>query len=238
MALMNMRLILIPAILVSTAVCCDTTLAQLTGGNSGTGGTGANGSTGMSGQTTTTTGFASQLLTGQTTTTTGSTGTGGSTGTTAGNGTTGATAAETGPTGFIGANATDTFIGGAREATDQQMADRQFQAFLQEAIAPSNQSQQTGTPRAIRTTMKINFGFPTASAAQQSGKLANANSLSLLRYISTRPELSGVNVSLASDGTAVLTGLAPSTESARLAANLIRQQPGVRRLNNQIAVAR
>lgn len=213
-----MRLTLIPAMLILAVVWSGTAFAQSSGGTSGTGGTDTTGTSGAN-----TAGITTQLLTGETT---GATGTTGTTGT------------ETETTGFVGGNATETFIGGAREATEQQNMDRQFQAFMQEAIAPSNQSQQSGTPREIRTTMRIGFNFPSASAAQQSGKLANANSLSLARFTSTRPEFSSVNINLASDGTAILTGLSPSTESSRLAANLIRLQPGVRKVNNQIAVAR
>jgi hypothetical protein len=115
---------------------------------------------------------------------------------------------------------------------------RQFQAFQNMQITPGTQSTQSSTPRQIRTTMSIGFSFPTASAAQASGRLANANSLSLSRYISARPEFSNIDVSLASDGTAVLTGLSSSTETSRLAANLIRHQPGVRKVNNQITVNR
>ena len=244
---MKMRLTVIPAMLIVAAVCSGTALAQSSGGSFGGGTTGSTGSTassGTSGSTglagLTTSGFSSQLATGMTTGSTGTTGTTGSTGTTGGGGTTGGAAGTTGNAaapGFVGANATQTFVGGAREATSQQNTNRQFQQFMQEAIASSSQSQQSGTPREIRTTMRIGFSFPTASAAQQSGRLANANALTFTRFTSTRPEFSGINVSLANDGTAVLTGFSPSTETSRLAANLIRLQPGVRNVKNEVAVA-
>lgn len=38
------------------------------------------------------------------------------------------------------------------------------------------------------------------------------------------------------DGVAVLTGSATSVETRRLAANLMRLQPGVRKVDNQIVV--
>jgi len=41
---------------------------------------------------------------------------------------------------------------------------------------------------------------------------------------------------MTSQGVAVLTGSTLSTESKRLAANLIRLQPGVRKVDNQVAV--
>ena len=138
---------------------------------------------------------------------------------------------------FIGSNAAEAFVGGAREATGQQSTNRQFQAFQDNQTASSAETQQTGTPREIRTVLAISFNYPTALMAQQTGRLASANSLSLVRFSSTRPELSGINVSLTSQGTAILTGALPTVESRRLAANLIRLQPGVRKVENQIAVA-
>ena len=142
------------------------------------------------------------------------------------------TAAET----FIGGNATQAFVGGAREATGQQSTNRQFQAFQAAQTQANTQSQQSGTPREVRTVLRIGFNFPTASAAQQTGSLASANSLSLSRFSQHRPELAGVNVRLNGDGIAVLTGSLPTIESSRLAANLMRIQPGVRKIDNQIAV--
>lgn len=113
---------------------------------------------------------------------------------------------------------------------------RQFQAFQAAQTQANTQSQQTGTPREVRTVLRIGFNFPTASVAQQTGSLASANSLSLRRFSQNRPELAGVNVNLTGDGTAVLTGSLPTTDSSRLAANLMRIQPGVRKVDNQIAV--
>lgn len=139
---------------------------------------------------------------------------------------------------FIGGNATQAFVGGAREATNQQSMNRQFQAFQAAQTTTNNQSQQTGTPRQIRSVLRMGFPFPERSALQQSGRLASANSVSLSRFSLSRPELSGVDVNLNSEGVAVLTGTLPSMESSRLAANLVRLQPGVRKIDNQILVSR
>jgi hypothetical protein len=156
--------------------------------------------------------------------------------------TTSSTTGTTGTTGnaaqqFIGGNATESFVGGAREATDQQGMNRQFQAFQTTETTTNSQSQQTGTPRKVRTVLSIGFQFPAAAEIQRSGRLASANSLSLSRFTSSKPEFSSVSVNLTGDGVAILTGTSPTTESSRLAANLIRLQPGVRKVNNQIAVA-
>ena len=152
--------------------------------------------------------------------------------------TTGAAAAtpSTAAQSFIGGNASQGFIGGGLQGT-QQNANRQFQAIQNTQSQFGSQGQQTGTPRSVRTTMSIGFSFPTATIAQSSGRLAGANSLSFARFTSSRPEFSGITVAMTSQGVAVLTGSTVSTESKRLAANLMRLQPGVRKVQNQIAVS-
>ena len=140
-------------------------------------------------------------------------------------------------TGFVGGNASQAFVGGAREATNQQANNRQFGAFQDTQNSSNTQSSQSGTPRSIRTAMRIAFAAPSGTFAQQTGVLAYSNSVQLTQFSTNRPELSGVKVELMADGVAVLTGTSPSTDTSRLAANLVRLQPGVRRVNNQIAVA-
>ena len=141
-------------------------------------------------------------------------------------------------TGFVGSNSSQAFVGGARQATNQQATNRQFGAFQNTQNTSNTQSSQSGTPRSIRTTMRIAFAAPSGTFAQQTGALAYSNSVQLTQFSSNRPELSGINVELTADGVAVLTGTSPSTDTSRLAANLVRLQPGVRKVNNQIAVAR
>ena len=140
-------------------------------------------------------------------------------------------------TGFVGSNSSQAFVGGTREATNQQATNRQFGAFQNTQNTSNTQSSQSGTPRSIRTTMRIAFAAPSGTFAQQTGALAYSNSVQLTQFSSNRPELSGINVELTADGVAVLTGTSPSNDTSRLAANLVRLQPGVRRVNNQIAVA-
>lgn len=137
---------------------------------------------------------------------------------------------------FIGANATQGFVGGARQATNQQGSDRQFQA-IQNNQSQQITSQQTGTPREIRSTLRVGFAFPTASQSQMIGRLADANVASLTRFTPSRPELAGIDVEMSSGGVAILTGSATTLETSRLAANLIRLQPGVRKVKNQIVVS-
>ena len=137
---------------------------------------------------------------------------------------------------FIGANATQGFVGGARQATNQQGSDRQFEA-IQNNQSQQSTSQQTGTPREIRSTLRVGFAFPTASQSQMTGRLADANVASLTRFTPSRPELAGIDVEMSSGGVAILTGSATTLGTSRLAANLIRLQPGVRKVKNQIVVS-
>ncbi|MFN9719368.1 MAG: BON domain-containing protein [Planctomycetota bacterium] len=139
-------------------------------------------------------------------------------------------------TGFVGASSSENFVGGARQANQSQGRNRQFQAFQPSQNMQSSQSQQTGTSRSVRTSLRMAFPFPAAAVAQQSGALAPSNSLELSRFELDRPELTGINVNMSGTGEVILPGAVPSTEASRLAANLIRLQPGVRKVNNQLAV--
>lgn len=139
---------------------------------------------------------------------------------------------------FVGGNAAQTFVGGSRQATNQQGTNRQFQAFQNTQQGMNQGTSTTGTPRQVKTALRVGFSFPTATSAQASGRLAAGNQASLSRYVTTRPEFTGINVDMNSEGVAVLTGSADSVEASRLAANLMRLQPGVRRVDNQVAVNR
>jgi len=136
---------------------------------------------------------------------------------------------------FIGSNATTGFVGGASQPGSQQGTNRQFQA-LQSNQSQQSTTQQSGTPRHVRTTLRVGFAFPSASQSQINGSLARANIASLNHFSPIRPELAGIDVALNSNGIAVLTGSARTVESRRLAANLMRLQPGVRKVDNHIVV--
>ncbi|MFO0978804.1 MAG: BON domain-containing protein [Planctomycetaceae bacterium] len=139
---------------------------------------------------------------------------------------------------FVGGNAAQNFVGGSRQATNQQGTNRQFQAFQNTQQGMNQGMSTTGTPRQVKTALRIGFSFPNATSAQASGNLAAANQANLSRYVTTRPEFTGINVNMTPEGVAVLTGSTDSVEASRLAANLLRLQPGVRRIDNQLAVNR
>ena len=207
-------------------------------GSSGLGGSGTSGLSGSTSYGSTSTGTSSTGTSSTGTSSTGTSQTSGSgatgtsqTGSTVGSTTNGSNATQS----FIGGNQTEGFVGGARESTQTQNMNRQFQA-IQSTQSQSSQ-QTTGTPRSIRTALSVGFSFPSPTMPEVSARLANANQLSLGRFAAARPEFASITVAVNSQGVAVLSGTTASTESKRLAANLIRLQPGVRKVDNQLAVS-
>jgi hypothetical protein len=138
---------------------------------------------------------------------------------------------------FIGGNASETFVGGMTRGDAQQFnSNRQFRA-IQDNQTQSNRQTTTGTPRQVRTSLRVSFPYTAAPDAMTTGRLAMANQLAFSRFTDSQPALAGVAMTLSSQGVLVLTGTTPTVESKRLAANLARLQPGVRKVDNQIQVA-
>jgi hypothetical protein len=154
---------------------------------------------------------------------------------TTGGGTGGVGAAGTtdGQGNFIGGNQSQNFIGGGRQSSGQQGTNRQFQAFQNNQNTAGQGTQSTGTPRQIRTALRVNIPAVRLANGELAAFSAPANAASLERFVARRPEFSSLSVSLADDGTAVITGVAGSEEDRRLAGNLLRLQPGVKRVDNQ-----
>jgi hypothetical protein len=132
---------------------------------------------------------------------------------------------------FIGSNQTGNFVGGA-VATDNG-ANRLFRA-LAEASVPTGGNQQTGTPRSIPTSLRIAFSYPSPNSG--SG-LAPPSGFAIERVALQRPEFRNVSVNVSRVGVAVLDGAVNNAAARRLAANLIRLRPGVRKVENRILIA-
>lgn len=115
-------------------------------------------------------------------------------------------------------------------------SNRQFQAFQQTQGMTNQGMSTTGSPRQIKTALRVNFNAPSARDLQTSGRTAAANQASLQRFSARNAQLAGLNVTLNANGVAVLQGTVPSAEASRLAANLLRLQPGVRSVDNQATV--
>ncbi len=132
---------------------------------------------------------------------------------------------------FIGGNNTGSFVGGA-VATDNN-ANRLFRA-LAEASVPTGGNQQTGTPRSVPTSLRIAFSYPAPTGGSS---LAPDAGFAINRVALLRPEFRSVSVSVSSIGVAVLDGAVDNAATRRLAANLIRLRPGVRKVENRILIA-
>ncbi len=144
----------------------------------------------------------------------------------------GSTAAQT----FVGSNQTQTFIGATSAAGGQGgRTNRQFQAVQNTQTTNRGGSTTTGTPRAIRSALRVSFDFPQPE--QSNIGRAAANRVSLQRFLLRRPELAGVTLQQESNGVVILTGEVEDAETRRLAAGLIRLQPGVRGVMNQLSLA-
>ena len=141
------------------------------------------------------------------------------------------------PQGFIGASTAQGaggFVGSARESTINNNTNRQFRAINDPMSNQNRQTQQTGTPRTVTFALRLGFATPTPSATSTGFSPINTPSLEL--FASTHPEFAHINVALSDVGVATLTGTTSTPEASRLARNLMRLQPGVRKVDDKILV--
>lgn len=226
-------------------VLSESSFAQSGGSQtSGSSGSSSGGRTtsGLGGQTTSMSG--STLSSGGGTTGSGSTGgttTNNSSGRTTGSGSTGTGTGNTGMVGangsqnFVGGNAAESFVGGGRQQSgNSATSNRQFRGITDMQQVPGSNGQQTGTPRRVQTSLRVGFNFPAPNSPAADSSPSNLPSFD--RFLASNPELTGINVAISPAGVAVISGATRSVETRRLAANLIRIQPGVRKVENQVEV--
>ncbi|GAB5439753.1 MAG: hypothetical protein Fues2KO_01020 [Fuerstiella sp.] len=133
---------------------------------------------------------------------------------------------------FIGGNNNEGFVGGGLETLFN--INRQFQAITSQSTVPKGTTaESSGSPRRMPVAFKVAFDYPKQLAT---ARAATTTAVSLTKVVVVRPELQSVVVSVDDAGTATLTGTAADGAAARLAANLVRLSPGVRRVDNQILV--
>ncbi|MCP4505027.1 MAG: BON domain-containing protein, partial [Fuerstiella sp.] len=82
--------------------------------------------------------------------------------------------------------------------------------------------------------LRIAFSFPAPTAGSS---LAPDSEFAINRVALHRPEFHSVSVSVSGAGVAVLDGAVNTAATRRLAANLIRLRPGVRKVENRILIA-
>lgn len=139
---------------------------------------------------------------------------------------------------FTGGSIADLFVGGAADGlfagggiTTDRNSNRQFQALNSQSVPTGGTRNTSGTPRSVRTRLKVAFAVPTVRTATRP---ASTTWPTMQRMASYRTDLKDVQVSIDAQGVATLTGQVADEATKRLAANLLRLRPGVRRLNNQI----
>lgn len=89
---------------------------------------------------------------------------------------------------------------------------------------------QTSRP-AIRTRLRSAISAPPMPSGQ-----VEMNATSRFRSLATRPALNGINVSMR-DRTAVISGVVSSARDRRMSELLIRLEPGVARVDNQVVIS-
>lgn len=103
-----------------------------------------------------------------------------------------------------------------------------FQAAAQRPTGPS-----------IQPSLRLGFQPPVRPAGQVSENLETRMqqvSARPGRLTEIKPEFSGVKINVANDGVVTLRGEVTSEAARRLAANMIRIEPGVRKVVNELAV--
>jgi len=101
---------------------------------------------------------------------------------------------------------------------------------LDQSLLNGGQAAGTSTQPTIRPRLKAAFDFPAANIAQ-----VTTRSQLLFDKLTTRfPEMEQVQVSQAENGDIVLTGSVATARTAKLAESLIRLEPGVRKVQNDL----
>ncbi|MCA9115766.1 MAG: BON domain-containing protein [Planctomycetaceae bacterium] len=95
-----------------------------------------------------------------------------------------------------------------------------------------NQNSGQGSRPVFRPRVEIAFSYPRASPADVRQAASTRFSLISRRY----PQLAGVQLTGGPEGTIVLTGTVADERSRRMAEHLLRLEPGVRKIDNQLAV--
>ncbi len=141
--------------------------------------------------------------------------------------------------GFIGRNSSNNnqFIGAAAQGLNGQNGNQNGQSNRPSRQSTNqNQFQNTGgqeTNRAagVRPRQKVAFDYPQLQIAQVLTSI-EGRFKKLAKY---NPSLNSVTLAQAADGTVVLTGEARNAAEAKMAESLVRLEPGVRNVRNEMS---
>jgi hypothetical protein len=154
---------------------------------------------------------------------------------------------QTGQNGFLGGRNTQSFLGANQRnslGNNQQQQQQQFgnrgnrggqnglndpNGFNQQGM--NNQNAQDSR-RAIRPQQKVAFEIPEYSPAELKTTLE-----SRFERVTRQPALRGVTVDLDADGVVVLRGSVATAAQRQLAANMVRLEPGVKKIRNELTLS-
>ena len=132
-------------------------------------------------------------------------------------------------------------------AGQNNVANQSFNRLLQvQTLQQSNRlSSQFNGGRSSGSTMfrpSLRLGFairtrPTTEISTSIHRLFEKLASRFSRLAETRPAFSSVKFAVGNNGTVVLSGQVESDSARRLAANLLRMEPGVRSVKNNLVVA-
>lgn len=145
--------------------------------------------------------------------------------------------------GMVGARNTQSFLGAnqrnAQQGLQQQQNQfgnrnnrgRQNQFDQNDFNSMNQQGQDQDSRRAIRPQQKVAFEIPERSNSEIKEILG-----SRFERVTRQPALRGVTVDLDADGVVVLRGEVATPSQKQLAANMVRLEPGVRNVRNELTV--
>lgn len=91
--------------------------------------------------------------------------------------------------------------------------------------------QGSAASRTFRPRYRLGFEYQPAA-----GHVSQRAAVQVERLTATHPALAGVQIAIGEGGVAEIRGQAPTAAAKRLIENLVRLEPGVRRVNNLIEV--
>lgn len=146
--------------------------------------------------------------------------------------------------GFIGGNSGENFIGGnlngqngggqqgGNRRTGGGGGSRQLDQGMMNQLNGGNGGGTASTKPTIRPRLKTAFTYPQTNV----GNVVSSNRIRFEKLTVRYPQLNQVQIDSAENGRIILTGTVDSPETAKLAENLMRLEPGVRSIDNQLAV--
>ncbi|MBM3971830.1 MAG: BON domain-containing protein [Planctomycetes bacterium] len=144
--------------------------------------------------------------------------------------------------GMVGARNTQQFLGanqaGLQNQQQNQNRSRNNRGRQNQGMDPNDfngmnqQGQDQDSRRAIRPQQRVAFDVPKISYED-----LNTTLNSRFDRVTRQPALRGVTVDLDADGVVVLRGEVATPSQKQLAANMVRLEPGVKKVRNELTLA-